>query len=259
MQIVALLTDYGITDYYVAQLKGEIYTACPSVNIIDISHNVPPYNINAGAWMLKNTFRSFPADTIFIALVAEQHFSYQRLLACRYGGYYFLVPDNGIITMILEHNAPEMMVAIDTHVISLPTNNGQLMRALKEIVYSRNITGIGNTITDYKKLIPQLPFIGNNNITGTVMFIDNFGNAVTNIHISEFNKFEYIELKIHYRRKEQISRLVKYYSQVHEGDDLARFNDAGYLEICMRGDNAALRMGIKVTDTVVMEFLQAFS
>ncbi len=258
MQIVALLTDYGLTDYYVAQLKGEVYSACPSVNIIDISHNVPPYNINAGAWMLKNTFRSFPSETIFMALIAEQHYSYQRLLACKYSGYYFLIPDNGIITMILDHNPPEMMVAIDTNIISSPTNIGQFMRALKEISYNRNMSSLGNAVTNYKKLIPQTPFMGENSITGAVMFIDYFGNAITNIHISEFNKFNYAQLKIHYRRREQISRLVKYYSEVQEGDDLARFNDAGYLEICMRGDHAAQRMGIKVSDSVIIEFLGGF-
>jgi S-adenosylmethionine hydrolase len=256
MQIVALLTDYGIVDYYVSHLKGEIYSACPSVNIIDISHNLPPYDINVGSWMLKNTYKAFPAGTIFLARIAEQHYKYQRLLVCKFEGYFFLLPDNGLITMILDNNQPDLMIGIDTSVINAPTNTRHYIRALKDIIYSREITSLGKIVTNYKRLLSQLPLITENSIRGTVMYIDYYGNAITNIHISEFNKFkDYVSLKIEYRRNQLIQQMVFHYADVEEGDDLARFNESGYFEIAMRGDNAAQRMGIRINDKVSIEFL----
>jgi S-adenosylmethionine hydrolase len=102
MQIVTLTTDFGHKDYYQGLLKGAILSKTPTVQLVDISHDIESYDIVHGAFVLKNAFSAFPKGTIHLIIVTNSTERRQKFLAFEYKGHYFLGPDNGLFSLILE-------------------------------------------------------------------------------------------------------------------------------------------------------------
>ena len=142
MAVITLLTDFGDKDYYVGLFKGDLHSATPSSRIVDISHSIPPYDIVTGAFFLKNTFEHFPKGTIHIVRVYEQGLGKQKLLAAKYRNYYFIAPDNGILSLVFEEK-PDLVVEVDLKQVKLPTLEDYYCRVVKEIVFNNNIGQIG--------------------------------------------------------------------------------------------------------------------
>ena len=187
MPIVTLTTDFGELDYYVPLFKGEILATCASVNLIDISNKIPPYDINLAAYILKNSFEHFPQGTIHIIRVYEQASDKQRILACNYRGQYFLAPDNGLLSLIMEES-PTVMVAVDREQLKQNTIEGCYCRVVREIVYNGNIGQTGMVVKDIMEKRALLPVLLESGIRGTISHVDTFGNVITNITREDFHK-----------------------------------------------------------------------
>ena len=253
MAVITLLTDFGEKDYYVGLFKGDLYTACPSSKIVDISHNIPPYDIVTGAFFLKNTYMHFPKGTIHIVRVYEQGLGKQKLLAAKYRHYFFIAPDNGILSMIFEEK-PDLLVEVDMKQAKLPTLEDYYCRVVKEIVFNNNIGQIGAATGKFVDRKLQLPTVQPDKIVGNILYVDNFGNVITNIHISDVERYRNKNVRINYRTNDFIDGIVENYTDVNQSYKLARFNSIGYLEICIHCGNASTLLGLNKGDAIQILF-----
>lgn len=251
MAVITLLTDFGTKDYYVSIFKGDLLSACPSSTIIDISHNITPYDINMAAFFLKNTYKHFPKNTIHIARVYEQGFEKQRLLAAKYDNYYFIAPDNGLLTLVFD-DKPDLIVEVDIKQTKFRTFEEYYCRVVKEIIFNQNIGAIGKAVNDYVERRPILPILGQDTIVGRVMYIDSFGNIITNIKIEDIERFNInkTNITIEYRKADNIDMVVENYNDVPQGYALARYNDIGYLELGIHCGNAAQLLGLDIGSAI---------
>lgn len=245
MAVITLLTDFGDKDYYVSIFKGNILTSCPSANIIDISHNIQPYDINAAAFFLRNTYHHFPKNTIHIIRVYEQGVENQKILAAKYQNYFFIAPDNGILSLALD-SKPDLIVEVDIKQANLKSIEDYYCRVVKEIIFNQNIGSIGMATNNYVEKRNILPVLDTDSINGRIMYIDSFGNLITNIRKEDIERFniDINNIYIEYRKKEFINKIVKNYADVPPGQALGRFNSIGLLEISIHCGNAAQLLGL---------------
>lgn len=254
MAVITLLTDFGERDYYVGLFKGDLYTSSPSAKIVDISHSIPPYDIVTAAFFLKNVYAHYPKGTIHIARVFEQGLGTQKILAAKYQNYFFIAPDNGLLTLVFDEK-PDLIVEIDMKQVKLRTLEEYYCRVVKEITFNNNIGSIGVATSNYVEKRALLPVIEENRLIGNVIYVDNFGNVITNIHIDDIKRFDTSkQMRINYRKVDFIDRVVENYSDVPRSYSLARFNSIGYLEICINGGNASDLLGLKNGDAVQILF-----
>ena len=253
MAVITLLTDFGEKDYYVGLFKGDLHTATPSSRIVDISHSIPPYDIVTGAFFLKNTFEHFPKGTIHIVRVYEQGLGKQKLLAAKYRNYYFIAPDNGILSLVFDEK-PDLVVEVDLKQVKLPTLEDYYCRVVKEIVFNNNIGQIGMATTKFVERKPLMPVLEPSRIVGTILYIDNFGNVITNIQRSDVERYDGKRARINYRTSDVIEGIVDNYNDVDPAYKLARFNSIGYLEICVNCGNASMLLGLEKGDAVQIFF-----
>ena len=254
MAIITLLTDFGDKDYYVGLFKGDLYSSCPSSTIVDISHSIPPYDIVAGAFYLKNVYQHFPKGTIHIARVNEQGLGKQKLLAAKYKNYFFIAPDNGFLTMVFDEK-PDLIVEVDMKQAKLKRLEDYYCRVVKEIVFNNNIGSIGNATSNYIERKALMPVLQQDKIIGNVVHVDNFGNAITNIHSEDIKRFgEDRQIRINYRKYDFIERIVVDYVDVPQTYSLARFNSLGFLELCINGGHASDLLGLGKGDSLQILF-----
>src|SRR5881394_1004814 len=119
--VIALLTDFGVRDHYAGTMKGVILGICPDVTLVDVSHDVPPHDVLAGALVLAASYRYFPAGTIFLVVVDPGVGSARRGIAAESGDYKFVAPDNGVLTAVLDEHAPKKVVELSERRYARPT------------------------------------------------------------------------------------------------------------------------------------------
>lgn len=251
MAVITLLTDFGTKDYYVSMFKGDLLMACPSVQLVDISHDIPSYDINTAAFFLKNTYHRFPKNTIHIIRVCENGLDKEKLIAVKYNNYYFIAPDNGILTLALE-DKPELVIEIDTKQVKLDNMSDFYCRAVKEIIFNNNIGSLGKSTNNYVEKKNILPIIEKDSITGRVIYVDKYGNIISNIRKEDLERYNINETKfrVQYRRSDFIETIVKNYADVPPGNALARFNSIGYFEIGIYQGNASQLLGMDIGSQV---------
>jgi S-adenosylmethionine hydrolase len=184
--IVALLTDFGSQDHYVGAVKGAILAAAPEASVVDIVHELPPHDIEAGAFALEAAYRAFPAGTAFVAVVDPGVGSERRGLALEAGGYRFTGPDNGVFTLILSAHHDARVHAV--------TNAGLFRHAVAPTFHARDIFGpvaarlaqgmpleeVGPAIPDPVRFAVEVPRQLREGIwEGEVVHVDRFGNLTT--------------------------------------------------------------------------------
>jgi S-adenosylmethionine hydrolase len=248
--IIAITTDLGTKDYYLAALKGTILKRCSEVQWVDVNCHIKPFDIRQAAFHLQGVFPYFPENTIHLAHILPG-FEKARILFLSYHGQYVVTFDNGLVSLLPNEFLkevyalkPELVQKTDlffSQSIALVVNHLAAQKPLREI---------GDIITDYQqKKMPQ-PTISQSGLKGMVVAIDGFGNVITNIHKSIFEDFvgnKRFQIAIHHVRIKEISTD---YKSVVEGDLLALFNSNGYLEIAIRQGKASSLLGIEVDNAV---------
>ncbi|MFT6441022.1 MAG: S-adenosylmethionine hydrolase [Salibacteraceae bacterium] len=268
MAIVTLTTDFGYKDYYAAAVKGTLYSLFPEIKIEDISHGISKYNILEAAFVLKNAYRHFPKGSIHIIGVmthtrdaikeTEKNLEAVDHVALEYDGHYFIGADNGIFSYLLDF-APDKVFTLsvqkDTAKESFPTKD-VFAKAAAHLARGGTLEVLGSSRDSLNQGdIIQARSEGEN-IRGEVIYVDAFGNAITNITESYFNQMSSgrdftISTKL---RGYNIRRLSDNYHSTKEGERLALFNSSGYLEIAMNLGHSSNLMGLKVNDVVRVEF-----
>src|SRR4029078_180609 len=185
--VVALLTDFGTRDHYAGTMKGVVLRICPDATLVDITHDVPPHDVLAGALELAAAYRYFPVGTIFVAVVDPGVGSTRRGIAADSGEYRFVAPDNGVLTLVFDDHAPKRVVAHTERRYARPTVSrtfeGRDRFAPAAAWLAKGVVGapLGRAAGPIIRLdIPQ-PRIGPDRIDGEVLRVDRFGNLITNI------------------------------------------------------------------------------
>ena len=275
MSIITLTTDFGIKDHFIANIKGAILSEIPEVNIVDISHQISPFNILEAAYIIQNSYRSFPLGTIHIIGVDSELNPENKHLVVKFEGQYFICADNGIMSMACLNIEPEKIVEINIH-DKLITNFSVLdvfVKVACHISRGGKLEVIGKAISKIKSVKNLTPFINDskNQIIGNVIYIDNYGNVITNItksffkEVSKSREFEisvrnYKFKKIHSKYSDIVNFAIDESKRNNDGQALAIFNSSLNLEIAIYKSNpvnfgtAASLMGLNILDTVTVNF-----
>ena len=275
MSIITLTTDFGIKDHFIANIKGAVLSEIPEVNIVDISHQLSPFNILEAAYIIQNSYRSFPLGTIHIIGVDSELNPENKHLVVKFEGQYFICADNGIMSMACLNIEPEKIVEINIH-DKLITNFSVLdvfVKVACHISRGGKLEVIGKTISKIKSVKNLTPFINEskNQIIGNVIYIDNYGNVITNItksffkEVSKSREFEisvrnYKFKKIHSKYSDIVNFSIDESKRNNDGQALAIFNSSLNLEIAIYKSNpvnfgtAASLMGLNILDTVTVNF-----
>lgn len=276
MAIITLTTDFGLKDHFVGAVKGTILSNLPDVRIVDISHVISPFNIQECAYILKNAYRSFPEGTVHVVGVDSELSPENQHIVVQVDGHYFVSANSGVISLITSEVKPEKIVEISIPNLSrdaFPILN-VFVQVACHIARGGKLEVIGKPFDDLKELREFEPRITNDGkcISGNVIYIDNYGNVVTNIQRRLFDAYR------NGRDFEIIARTTKI-KEIHNtyngiinfnldkpqrkgpGDALALFNCAGYIELAIYKSDlntvggASTLLGLNYRDTVTINFL----
>jgi S-adenosylmethionine hydrolase len=258
MPIITLTSDWNDDDYYVAALKGKILTHCPEARIVDISHRVKAFHAAQAAFLVRNSYPNFPGGTIHIIAVNSEPEKGGQLLAARMAGQYFLCADNGILGLLGEPG-PEEVVRIreiSEHRSSSFIALSIMAEAACSLAGNIPLDEIGERTDSYDRQVPLRPTIEDHTITGSVIHIDSYQNAITNISRDFFERIgKGRPFRIYVQSKHYVlDRINERYNETREGDLLALFNSVGLLEIAIRNGNAAGLLKLTTSSTIRIEF-----
>jgi S-adenosylmethionine hydrolase len=258
MHIITLTSDWNESDYYVASIKGKLLSSCPEATIIDISHSIKPFNTAQAAFVVRNSYPNFPDGTIHLIAVNTEPEEGGQLLAARMNKQYFLCADNGMLGL-LGGEEPELVVRLNHASEGKPLSFITLdlfAEVACALIKGTSVTAFGETTKQYNRQTPLRPTLEDHTITGSVIYIDSFSNAITNISKELFDRtgkgraFQiYVQSK-HYVLKHINQR----YNESPPGELLAIFNSAGLLEIAIRNGNAAGLLNLNTNSSIRVEF-----
>lgn len=248
MPILTLTSDIGHKDFLVGAVKGQVLQVNEEFNIVDISHELTPFNYSQAAYVCRNAIRNFPDESFHMILMNLFHTRPEHLLLAKYGNQYIGIADNGLLTMIVE-GLPEQVVGI---ALDKTQNRNTLYctrvlaQAFTDLLSGQAMEKIGNPHHSIEVKNPLKPMLGNNYIEGQIIFIDHFENVIVNITRDDFEEQRKGRaFKIVFKRDEVIDKISETYADVNEGEKLALFNSAGYLEISINKGNAAGLFGLQ--------------
>ena len=248
MPLITLTSDIGQKDFLVGGIKGLLLQANSSFSIIDITHQLSPFNYPQAAYVCRNAIRGFPAGTIHLIMVSLFDQKPEHLLLAEHNGHYIACADNGLLTMILEE-LPQKVVALALDKTAQKNTfycTSIFAKAFNEIDAGKQLEEVGDASVSIQVKNALLPMLGNNWIEGQIIFIDNFENVIVNITKEDFEtQRKGRSFKIVFKRDEVIDRISDSYADVPEGEKLALFNSAAYLEIAINKGNAAGLFGLQ--------------
>lgn len=256
--LVALFTDFGPSDPYVAQLKGSIKTIAPSAELLDLSHSNAAFDISTASYLLSKSTRTLPPGSIIIAVVDPGVGSSRAGLAVRtQAGRIYLAPDNGILTEVLarEGLADARTLPIATESISSTFHARDLFGpAAARLVNSESFDSLGAKAEKILRLPRNTATVMPNQAKGQVLYIDHYGNILTNIPGSELAKLKVGQLlTVTIKGKSLSLPFLRTYAEAPADRPFALINSDGEFEIAINQGNAARELGIKVGDPVILK------
>ena len=257
MAILTLTTDWGIRDHFAGALKGLLHSALPGITIVDITHQITANNIQQAAYIFKNCYRKFPAGSVHFIGVNNQKDNPFELIAIHHQAQFFIGMNNGVYSMIFDDIPTEIAVIDSVDQQSPGFDLETIAVAATHLASGYALNELGFPPKHFVQRSTFQPVIEEEVIRGIIIYIDEFGNVVTNIHHALFNeqlrgrKFEIVTLKL---QNHVITEISNQYSDKEPGDMIAVFNSSGYLEIAINQDSASKLLGLKLNDNIRIEF-----
>ena len=257
--VIALLTDFGEDDFFVPSLKGVILKINSSARIVDITHHIPSFDIKAGGFILYSCYTYFPTKTIFLVVVDPGVGSSREILLAETKKYFFIAPDNGILSYIVDEEEVTQIREVRKKKYFLPevshTFEGRDKMAPAAAWLSKGVPCVefGPEVTSYESFNLQKPQEKGNEITGQVLYTDKFGNLITNIpeRMLALSGIGRVKKKFSlYAGGRKISSFRESYSSAKEGELLFLTGSLGLIEIASREGSASKQLKIKNGDTV---------
>ena len=258
MAIITLTTDLGLVDNYVASVKGAILKEDVNSIIVDITHEIPSFDLQKSAFVLRNCYQDFPTGTVHIIGVNSESDLDTPHVAIFANGHYFIGADNGVFSLIFD-NPPEKVVELtisqDTDRITFPTKD-IFVKAACHIARGGTLEIIGTAKHELAVRTAFRAVSENNIIRGIATYIDHYGNVITNISESLFKNYgNGRPFKILFRSAEyEINEISSSYCSVVEGERVALFSSTGFIEIAINKANASKLFGINQGDIIRIEF-----
>jgi S-adenosylmethionine hydrolase len=256
--IVALLTDFGTRDHYTGAMKGVILGICPDVTLVDITHEVPPHDVMAGALELAASAKYFPAGTIFVVVVDPGVGSARRGIAVDTGDMRFVAPDNGVLTAVLRETPAKKAVELTERRYARPTvsrtfeGRDRFAPAGAWLAKGIQLTALGRPATGIQMLDIPAPEVSADAISGVVLRVDRFGNLVTNIDRKSVERLGQSSPVTIEAGGKPVSRLVATYAELPADDVGGLFGSTDHLEIAAPSSSAAERLQLSRGAVVVV-------
>ncbi len=243
MRIITFLSDFGLADSYVGEVKGVLASLAPGAMLVDIAHQIPPGDIRAASHILSRVWHRYPAGTVHLVVVDPGVGTTRPALACGHGGSWFVAPDNGVLTPVLEAGATEV-VAIPVSDGAAPTFHGRdvFAPAAARLAAGDPLSALGAPLPEApRRLAAPAPRYEGKTVVGEIVYQDRFGNLVTNLTPEHVPSYAVLEIE-----DTTVGPLRRTFSEVSAGELLAYLGSGGTVEVAVRDGSAARRLGIGV-------------
>ncbi len=247
-RLITFTTDFGLSDHFVGVMKGVVAGIAPATRVIDISHDVAPYNVTEAAFVIAEAWPYFPKRTIHVVVVDPGVGSARRPILAEAGGHFFVAPDNGVLSMVFDA-APHKVRVISNpkvmrHDISRTFHGRDVFApAAAHLAKGQKTASFGKLIHDYVRTWGAQPAPkGKDSWRGTILKVDRFGNLITNFAVGEFGSIKTRPFEIR-AGTHRIHRLALTYTDTAVGDLFVIVGSAGYLEIAANQKSAASLLG----------------
>lgn len=245
--IVALLTDYGTQDHYVAALKAVVLARAPHVQLLDITHEVPPQAVASGAFLLWACYRELPVGTIVVGVVDPGVGTERRGLVAQAGPYWFVGPDNGLFSYVLAQEEPARAWELTEplhwrHPVSV-TFHGRDIFAPVAAALARGVgpEEFGPPLSDWVRLPPLGGQAVEGGVRGEVVHVDRFGNCITSLGPEALEGAKEVWVG-----SRPVARRVRTYADIPEGEVALLVGSTGLVEAACRNASAAAALGVGV-------------
>jgi S-adenosylmethionine hydrolase len=259
MSVITLTSDLGNQDFYLATIKGTLLSNFSDIKLVDITHQIPSFDIFKAAEMLRHTFSFFPEGSIHCILVNHQSHVKAPILLCKYKGHYFLGPDNGLFSFLFDET-PELMLSLADNEQNAKTTFPFLtiyLLALKRLINNEATENIGKVVKEYVQKNPFNSFGQEDMLHGYIWHVDKFGNCISNINkelydrVGKGRKF-LIDLK-----GNEMESIGTHYDERPSGAMIIFFNYLGLLEVAISNGSASQLLGLNRNDKVIIRFGKA--
>ncbi|HEY7612242.1 MAG TPA: SAM-dependent chlorinase/fluorinase [Gemmatimonadales bacterium] len=243
MSLVTLLTDFGVSDSYVAEMKGALLSRVPDATLVDVTHAVPPGDIRAGAYLLGRVWHHFPRGTVHLAVVDPGVGTDRAALALEAHGHHFVGPDNGLFTLVLR-DAEVQVVVLRTPGGASPTFHGRdlFAPAAAALALGVPLAELGEPFAGIpQRLAYTEPHHQGKSVVGQVVYVDRFGTLVTNLTADLVPAYAVLEVE-----GLEVGPLRRTFGDVPTGGLVAYLGSGGQVEIAVRDGSAARRLGMGV-------------
>lgn len=253
--VITLLTDFGIQDPYVAAMKGVILSHNCQVTLVDISHEIAPGDIKSAAFVLFQSHSFFPSKTIHVVVVDPGVGSARKAIAVSAKNQFFIAPDNGVLQWIfsMEPNAQVRELqnrALFRDTPSMTFHGRDIFAPVAaHLSLALPFTQLGELLTDFERGFVPLMHKDGNSIYGEIIYIDRFGNAVTNIRLDPSETSAIQNGKC---QKVPIEKFYHYYAEANWGESFFVIGSHGFIEIARRDAHAAQKLNLSLGDAVVV-------
>lgn len=249
MPVITLTTEWRPDDIYNGIIKGKLCSFCPGVTVIDNASSITPFNISHASFVIRNTFENYPRGSVHIICVHSEAQKGEGYLIIKARGHFFIGTDNGIFNLILNSDPDEIIrIEPDGVIDELEI----FAKAASGLVAGKQPSQLGTPLKNISESLPLRATIDADVIIGSIIFIDSYGNAISNITREIFYRvFENREFRIYIQsNKNYTDHISKTYNDAPAGDLLARFNSLELLEISINGANVSELLSIEVGSAV---------
>lgn len=246
--ILTLTTDFGLSDHYVGTMKGVILGICPQAQIVDISHQVSPFEITEGAYLIAQAYRYFPKKTVHVVVVDPGVGTTRRPILLEAAGQYFVAPDNGVLSMIYSREKHKVRLIANDRFFRKPVSSTFHGRDIFAPVAAHVAAGVlpsrvGKPIENYLRPSFEQPMrSGKRTWNGRILKVDRFGNIITNFHVNDFPNLEQRGFSMAIGSSE-ITAMARHYAECGTGELFAIVGSSGYVEVSVSQGSAAKRIG----------------
>ena len=248
-KIVTLTTDWQNSDYYIGAVKAAVLSGCPDAVFVDISHNVEHFNWQQAAFVVGSVIDNFPAGTIHIIGVDSEPDNGKKVIVAKYRKQYFICTDNGALGIIFK-DEPELAISIDVgsgNEDCVFIEKTVFAEIAKMILRGKDIRQLGEEIEDVTRYTDLEPQTTPRGLLGSIVYIDSYGNAITNISRDVFenvvaDKQFLILLNTH---SYKVTQIYNSYKEVEVSEIVCIFNSLGLLEIAIHGGSAKNLLGLR--------------
>ncbi len=260
--LVVFMSDFGLRDPYVAQVKAVIKSKAPLIEVLDLCHEVPAFCILCASYMLYSSFKWFPENTVFLSVIDPGVGSGRRALACRAFNRFFIAPDNGLLWQILSEDKESRAFVIDEELIGVHevsyTFHGRdiFAPAAAKLALTKNLSSVG-----YEVPLESLVKLSIKSVCREddfdcfkVIHIDRFGNIVLSAMKNEYKLPDYgsrVLVKVNDKLSEAV--VERTFSKVKEGELVVYYNSFNFIELGVFMNDASKRLGVKVGDKICIK------